>query len=192
MSRSLFCRLLVLGGVLLFLPPVGVLAQEPAEEQPNELVAGRLIYVNRMPGELDRWIVDFLRRWGKYTVTGDPEGVDLVWDAHRAGTEVRYRLDRRRGLPTPERRDDGGKNAISLTITDWVTGEPLWHVALSSKKRKKKDPLPPAGPRTKVITRKLSAEQLADRIVERLREYVKQLEDGQESSPTTTPAAESG
>ena len=192
MSRSLFCRLLVLGGALLFLPPVGVLAQEPAEEQPNELVAGRLIYVNRMPGELDRWIVDFLRRWGKYTVTGDPEGVDLVWDAHRAGTEVRYRLDRRRGLPTPERRDDGGRNAISLTITDWVAGEPLWHVTLSSKKRKKKDPLPPAGPRTKVFTRKLSAEQLADRIVERLREYVKQLEDGQESSPTTTPAAESG
>ena len=192
MSRSLFCRLLVLGGALLCLPPVGVLAQEPAEEQPNELVAGRLIYVNRMPGELDRWIVDFLRRWGKYTVTGDPEGVDLVWDAHRAGTEVRYRLDRRRGLPTPERRDDGGRNAISLTITDWVAGEPLWHVALSSKKRKKKDPLPPAGPRTKVFTRKLSTEQLADRIVERLREYVKQLEDGQESSPTTTPAAESG
>ena len=192
MSRSLFCRLLVLGGALLCLPPVGVLAQEPAEEQPNELVAGRLIYVNRMPGELDRWIVDFLRRWGKYTVTGDPEGVDLVWDAHRAGTEVRYRLDRRRGLPTPERRDDGGRNAISLTITDWVAGEPLWHVALSSKKRQKKDPLPPAGPRTKVFTRKLSTEQLADRIVERLREYVKQLEDGQESSPTTTPAAESG
>ncbi len=191
MSRSLFCRLLVLGGALLFLPVVGVLAQEPAEEQPNELVAGRLIYVNRMPGDLDRWIVDFLRRWGKYTVTGDPEGVDLVWDASRPGTEVRFRMDRR-GLPTPERRDDDARNAISLTITDWVTGEPLWHVVLSSKKRKKKDPLPPAGPRTKVITRKLSAEQLADRIVERLREYVKQLEDGQESSPTTTPAAESG
>ena len=108
MSRSLFCRLLVLGGVLLFLPPVGVLAQEPAEEQPNELVAGRLIYVNRMPGELDRWIVDFLRRWGKYTVTGDPEGVDLVWDAHRAGTEVRYRLDRRRGLPLDQLQKAAG------------------------------------------------------------------------------------
>ena len=191
MSRSFFCRLLILVGAVLFLPSVGAPAQEPAKEQPNELVAGRLIYVNRMPGDLDRWIVDFLRRWGKYTVTGDPEGVDLVWDAKRSGTEVRFRRDRR-GLPIPERRDDDERNAISLTITDWVTGEPLWHVVLSNKKRKKKDPLPPAGPRTKVFTRKKSAEQISERLVERLREYVEQLEDGQGASPTTTPAAESG
>ena len=191
MSQSFYCRLLILVGAMLFLTSVSAPAQEPAKEQPNELVAGRLIYVNRMPGDLDRWIVDFLRRWGKYTVTRDPEGVDLVWDAERPGREVRFRRDRS-GLPVPEKRDDDERNAISLTITDWVTGEPLWHVVLSNKKRKKKDPLPPAGPRTKVFTRKKNAKQLADRIVERLREYVKQLEDGQGASPTTTPAAESG
>ena len=57
------------------------LAQKAPSEKPNELVVGKLIYVAPMPDGLDQWIIDFLRRWGKYKVTSNPEGVDLVIQA---------------------------------------------------------------------------------------------------------------
>ncbi len=47
----------------------------------NRLVSGKLIYVAPMPGNLDRWIMDDLRIWGKYRATTNPEGVDVVIDA---------------------------------------------------------------------------------------------------------------
>ena len=190
MSRLLFYALMVVSGTLLLLLPTKSFSQEAIKDPSSELVIGRLIYISPMPGNLDRWIVDFLRRWGKYTVTGDPEGVDLVWEVNRPGTEIMFKKDRR-GLPVPKKRDNKVSNSISLTITDWVTGEPLWHVGFSNKKRRKKDPPQPAGPSTTVSTRKLSAEQLAERVVRRLRQYVEQLEGRGVPSSSTIREKES-
>ena len=190
MNRLLFYTLMVVSGTLLLLLSTTSFSQEAAKDPSSELVIGRLIYVSPMPGNLDRWIVDFLRRWGKYTVTGDPEGVDLVWDVNRPGTEIMFKKDRR-GLPVPKKRDNKVRNSISLTITDWVTGEPLWHVVFSNKKRRKKDPPQPTGPSITVSTRKLSAEQLAERVVRRLRQYVKQLEGGGPPPSSTIQEEES-
>ena len=50
------------------------LGQQTPAEKPNELVVGKLVYVAPMPDDLDQWIIDFLRHWGKYKVTGNPEG----------------------------------------------------------------------------------------------------------------------
>ncbi len=181
---------MVVSGTVLLLLPTTSFSQEAAKDPTSELVIGRLIYISPMPGNLDRWIVDSLRRWGKYTVTGDPEGVDLVWEVNRPGTGITFRKDRR-GLPVPEKRGNKVRNSISLTITDWVTGESLWHVVFSNKKRRKKDLPQPAGPSSTVSTRKLSAEQLAERVVNRLRKYVKQLEGGGVPSSSTIQEEES-
>ncbi len=155
-----------------------VVAQETEPATPNELVVGKLIYVEPMRGNLDEWVIDFLRRWGKYEVTGDPQGVDLVWQADIPRWHTEFARDRQ-GIPRPRTRDEEEQGAVSMAVVDWVTGERLWHVVLSRKKRKKKDPPPPVGPRTKISTRKMSAEQLADELVKALRGYVKQLEGGQ-------------
>ena len=78
------------------------LGQQAPAEKPNELVVGKLIYVASMPDGLDQWIIDFLRRWGKYKVTSNPEGVDLVIQA--ANPEKELRLENAGGHRPAARR----------------------------------------------------------------------------------------
>ena len=78
------------------------LAQQAPAEKPNELVVGKLIYVASMPDGLDQWIIDFLRRWGKYKVTSEPEGVDLVIQA--TNPEKELQLETRAGTAQPRRK----------------------------------------------------------------------------------------
>jgi hypothetical protein len=178
-------------GLVLLLAVVPCRAQQPASKQPNELVKGKLIYVAPMPANLDKWVMDFLKRWGKYKVTGNPEGVDLVMKAYNPEKENEYKM--RGGIPVP-RDSDKGKYpihrkkredlpVISITVIDWVTDQPLWHADIIDRNRKKNEPEPPAGAQTEIYARDMTPDQLAQRITMKLREYVAELEKGEAPKP---------
>ena len=128
-----------------------------------------------MPEDYEAWIIEFLRQWGKYKVTGEPEGVDLVWQANIPGRGYRIRRNRQ-GIPTPREDRSSERGVVTMSVIDWVTGERLWHAVVVQRKKKKKDPDPPNGPRTRIYSRKMSREQLADTLVKTLRSYVEELE----------------
>ncbi len=74
-------------------------AQDTAPNKPNRLLTGKLIYVASMPQNLDQWIVEDLRVWGKYKLTGEPEGVDLMIQPEIP--ERSTELEMRGGVPRP-------------------------------------------------------------------------------------------
>ena len=160
------------------------LAQQAPAEKPNELVVGKLIYVASMPDGLDQWIIDFLRGWGKYKVTSDPEGVDLVIQA--TNPEKELRLETRGGTAQPRGADrpplPGAKGkhdelpAVSISVIDWVTNQPVWYADVLNRKQKKDEATPPAGPQTKIFARAMTSDQLAQKVVAKLREYEEALE----------------
>jgi hypothetical protein len=160
------------------------LAQQAPAEKPNELVVGKLIYVASMPDGLDQWIIDFLRRWGKYKVTSDPEGVDLVIQA--TNPEKELQLETRAGTAQPRGADrppspiHKGKHdelpAVSISVIDWVTNQPVWYADILNRKQKKDEATPPAGPQTKIFARAMTSDQLAQKVVAKLREYEEGLE----------------
>jgi hypothetical protein len=160
------------------------LGQQAPAERPNELVVGKLIYVASMPDGLDQWIIDFLRRWGKYKVTSDPEGVDLAIQA--TNPEKELRLETRAGTAQPRGAGrpplPGSKQkhdelpAISISVIDWVTNQPVWYADILSRKQKKDEATPPAGPQTKIFARGMTSDQLAQKVVAKLREYEEGLE----------------
>ena len=95
-----FCALLILAAVPAF-------GQQAATKKPNELLAGKLIYVAPMPDNIDQWVIDFLRRWGKYKVTSNPEGVDLVLKAVNPDKDTEWEM--RGGVPSPKGRGEGSR-----------------------------------------------------------------------------------
>jgi hypothetical protein len=160
------------------------LGQQAPAEKPNELVAGKLIYVAPMSDGLDRWLIDFLRRWGKYKVTSNPEGVDLVIQAENPEKELR--LETRAGtaepsgsgrppLPLPKRKHDE-LPAISISVTAWVTGQPVWQADILKRNQKKNEAAPPAGPQTKIFAHGMTSDQLAQKVIAMLRRYEEGLE----------------
>jgi hypothetical protein len=160
------------------------LAQQAPAEKPNELVVGKLIYVASMPDGLDQWIIDFLRRWGKYKVTSEPEGVDLVIQA--TNPEKELQLETRAGTAQPRGADrppspiHKGKHdelpAISISVIDWVTNQPVWYADILNRKQKSDEATPPAGPQTKIFARAMTSDQLAQKVIAKLREYEEALE----------------
>lgn len=72
---------------------------------PSALVRGRIISVSRMPADLDRWILEDLRAWGKYKVSADPEGASLVMEARVPERENPNGLPP--GIPQPRRKPVG-------------------------------------------------------------------------------------
>ncbi len=80
----------------------GGAAGQLAAPKPNKLVAGKLIYVAPMPQNLSQWIMDDLRLWGKYRLTTNAEGVDVVIDA--SFPERPSDLVMRGGIPQPRPR----------------------------------------------------------------------------------------
>ena len=96
-QQARFSTALIRVGLGLVLAVGSALAQESGTTvedggvEENELVAAKWIYVGPMPEDYETWIIEFLRQWGKYKVTGDPEGVDLVWQANipRPGYRIR-------------------------------------------------------------------------------------------------------
>ena len=160
------------------------LGQQAPAGKPNELVVGKLIYVASMPNDLDQWIIDFLRRWGKYKVTSNPEGVDLVMEA--VNPEKELRLETRGGTAEPKGADrprlpsskvkSDELPPISISVTDWVTSQPVWQADILNRKPKKDEAAPPAGPQTKIFARAMTSDQLAQKVVAKLREYEEGLE----------------
>ena len=157
--------------------------QQAPAEKPSPLVVGKLIYVESMPEGLDQWIIDFLRRWGKYKITSDPEGVDLVIRA--TNPEKELQLETRGGTAQPRGADRPpspihGKHdelpAGSITVIDWVTSQPVWYADVLNRKEKSDEAAPPAGPRTKIFARAMTSDQLAQKVVAKLREYEEALE----------------
>lgn len=169
-----------------------VLAQQAKPTRPNELVVGKLVCVAPVETNLDQWILDFLRRWGKYKVTGDCEGADLVVRTHNPEKELE--LEMRQGVPQPkgegkrfpvpgQKKERKEPAALSVTVSDWATNEPLWYADILDRKQKKDEPDPPVGPETKIFARGMTPDQLAQRITARLREYVEGLEKAGPAKP---------
>ena len=146
---------------------------QAAAKRPNELVAGKLVHVEPMPGNLDQWIIDFLRRWGKYKLTGDPEGVDLVIRARMPQKETEYKM--REGVPRP-RKEKEEPPVLSISVIDWVTSQTLWQAEILDKKQKKDEPEPPSGPLTRIYARGMTSDQLAIKVTRKLQDYVTELE----------------
>jgi hypothetical protein len=160
------------------------LAQQAPAEKPNELVVGKLIYVDSMPDGLDRWIIDFLRRWGKYKVTSNPEGVDLVIQATSPQSKLRLetlggtaepRGSTRPSLPIPKRKREE-LPADSISVIDWVRSKPVWQADILDRKPKEDEANAPAGPQTKIFAHGMTSDQLAQKVVAKLKEYEQGLE----------------
>jgi len=170
---------------LLALGACAMAQSQPAPTQkPNELVVGKLIYVESMPDGLDQWIVDFLRRWGKYKITSNPEGVDLVIEPVNPGQDLR--LETRAGIAQPKGSDRphlpisrGKRNEplpSSISVMSWVSSQSVWQAEILDRKPKKEEADLPAGPKTKIFTHALTSDQIAQKVVAKLREYEEGLE----------------
>lgn len=167
----------VIGICLLALPAVG---QHPTQEKSNPLVDGKLMYVGRMPENIDSWIVVDLRSWGKYKPTRDSEGVDLVMEAEKPETRLEYEM--RQGVPQPKRveRRYGDKGVMfKIIVTDWVTGRPVWQADILDKKQKKGRRETTVGSHSEIYAKGLSAQELAEEILRTLRSYVEHLSSEQ-------------
>jgi hypothetical protein len=157
--------------------------QQAPAEKPNELVVGKLIYVDSMPDGLDRWVVDFLRRWGKYKVTGNAEGVDLVIEAVNPekdlGLETRAGTAQPKGSDRPHLPMSRGKHELpvaAISVIAWVSSQTVWQADILNRKPKKEETDLPAGPKTKIFAHAMTSDQIAQRIVAKLKEYEEGLE----------------
>lgn len=164
-------KLLATGAMLAFVATTGTMAAQ--QTQPNRLVTGKLIYVAPMPNDLDRWLRDDLRIWGKYQVTGNPEGVDLEIRANVAEKEPKYVL--RQGVPHPKKEPKDKPQETSIDVMDWVTGQKLWSATLTDKKPDHSSSQAAPGSSVDIAARGLTPDQLALKLSAELRRYVEQL-----------------
>lgn len=149
--------------------------QQTNQRTQNPLVDGKLMYVGKMPENLDGWIVNDLSAWGKYKPTRQIEGVDLVMKAYEPETEVQYKL--RRGIPQPKEvpKDRRQKHVMfSIIVDDWVTGHQVWKADIIKQKPKREDSSPP-GTEVAISAGGLSSQQVAQAITRELRRYVDHL-----------------
>jgi hypothetical protein len=156
---------------LVFEAPDTVTAQERSA---NRLLTAKLVAVTSMPDGLDRWLVDDLRAWGRYRVTVDAEGADLVMRGYDPQKEPEYKM--KRGIPQPKREKHEPPPVLSLTLIDWVSNQSLWQVDVLNKKPREGQSDPAPGPQTQIDARGLTPEQLAHKVAARLRQYVTELE----------------
>ena len=163
-------KLLAVGAMLALFSTTGAVAQQT---QPNRLVSGKMIYVAPMPDNLDHWLVDDLRIWGKYQVTGNSEGVDLEIRANVPEKEPKYVL--REGVPHPKKEPKEKPQETSIEVVDWVTGQKLWSATLTDKKPERSPPQTAPGSSVAIAARGLTPDQLALKLSSELRRYVEQI-----------------
>ncbi len=160
-------------------PVTGAAQQSSTTKRPSKLVTAKLICVTPMPDSLDQWILEDLRAWGRYKVTGDPEGADLVMRAYKPEKQPRYVL--RQGVPqTKKERTE--PPAVLVTVIDWVTNEAIWQADILDKKPKKEDSEATPGPEIEIYARGLKPDQLAQKLTRKLRDYVGELEKSESGS----------
>ncbi len=169
--------------ILLGRAVVGGPETQPAK--PSKLVAAKLVHVEPMPANLDQWILEYLRAWGKFKLTGDAEGVDLVIRANAREKPTEYEI--REGVPQPRgegrrlplpKRERRETPVLSVRVVDWVTNQTLWHVDLLDRKRGKDEAERPPGAHALIFARGMTSDQIAQKLVAKLREYVGELEKG--------------
>lgn len=154
--------------------------QQPAAKPPNKLLAAKLICVTPMPNALDQWLLEDLRGWGRYKLTGDPEGADLVLSAYRPDKPTRYKL---KTGDVPQPKKERHQAALTITVVDWVANEAIWQADVLDRKPKKAESGPPVnGPEVEIDAHGLKPDELAQRITRRLRDYVEGLEKSQGAS----------
>jgi hypothetical protein len=169
MKFALYCLLSL---CLLAAPMMG---QQKNQGTQNPLIDGKLMYVARMPQNLDAWIVNDLSVWGKYKPTRQDEGADLVMKAYEPETEIQYKM--RRGIPQPKevRKNRDRKHVMfSIIVADWVTGRQVWQADILDRKPKRNEDLAPRED-AEISARGLSSQQLAQAITRELRRYVDHL-----------------
>lgn len=152
-----------------------LLGQQKTKEKQNPLVDGKLMYVGRMPENIDTWIVYDLKAWGKYTPTRNAEGVDLTMKARAPETRTRYVM--RNGIPQPSQvpaKRNHKRIIFSIDVTDWVTGRLVWQAEILDRKPKNNHSAK-QGAETDIYARGLSTEQIAQAIIRALHSYVDHL-----------------
>jgi hypothetical protein len=154
--------------------------QQSAAKPPNKLVTAKLICVTPMPNALDQWILEDLRGWGRYKLTGDPEGADLVLRAYKPEKPPQYVL-KKGDVPQPKKERHHA--AITITVVDWVANEAVWQADILDRKPKKEESGTPVnGPDVEIDAHGLKPDELAQKITRKLRDYVEELEKSQGAS----------
>jgi hypothetical protein len=156
--------------------------QEPPEKKAapavpastNRLVTGKLIYVAPMPNNLDKWLQEDLRTWGRYRVTSNPEGVDLEISAEIPERRPQYR--ERHGVPLPKSQSKKRPQETSISVTDWTTGAELWSATLLDRNPKANESAPAPAATVEIPARDLTPDQLALKITRELERYVEEIE----------------
>jgi len=154
--------------------------QEPPPRQSapptstNRLVTGKLIYVEPMPNNLDKWLQEDLRTWGRYRVTSNPEGVDLEISAEVPDRRTEYRD--RHGITLPKAPPKKRPQETSISVVDWTSGAQLWSAALLDRNPKANEAAPAPAASIEIPARDMAPDQLALKITRELERYVEQLE----------------
>ncbi len=139
----------------------------------NKLVSAKLVYVEPMPFDLDKWIIDDLRAWNRFRQTANSEGVDILIRAKAPERDTRFKLSRQ-GVPQPKRE----RNELpveSIVVLDWVTGARLFQADLVNQKPKD-DSGPPASEHIFLNVRGMKPDQIAQKFVTQFRLYVEHLQ----------------
>ena len=157
--------------LLLLCFPASLIAESArTSPAPNRLLTARIAYVAPMPDNLDQWLMEDLKAWGKYQITGNPQGVDLMIRAKKPEAEPHYVF--RNGRVQP--RQTNKPPVLSVTAVDWVTGAKLWQANVLNESPKKNISSPP-GPETDIYARHMKPDQIAQRCATLLRLYVQHL-----------------
>lgn len=138
----------------------------------NRLATAKVIYVEPMPGGLDQWIIQDLRAWGKYQISGSEQGVDLVVRSQKPEKKIHYT---RHETPPVLHRQHATPPVLSVTVVDWVTGAKLWEAQVLNVSPKK-DQTPVLGPETEIDARHMKPDEIAERCTDLLRRYVESLQ----------------
>jgi hypothetical protein len=91
----------------------------------------------------------------------------------RAGTAQPKGSDRQH-WPISKKRNE--LPATSVSVINWVSGQPVWQADILNRKQKKDEADPPAGPQTQIFARAMTSDQIAQKVVAKLKEYEQGLE----------------
>ncbi len=70
---------------------------------------------------------------------------------------------------------------MTVTVTDWISGERLWYAHLLDRKPKKDEGDIPSGPHTDLFIRGFAPDQIAQKLTTTLHTYVSELERAESS-----------
>jgi len=161
--------------------PAPVIQEPPQKQSPpavststNRLVTGKLIYVDPMPNNVDKWLQEDLRTWGRYRVTSNPEGVDLEISAEVPDERAQYR--ERHGVTLPKAQSRKRPRETSIKVVDWISGAQLWSATLLDRNPKANEGAPAPAASIEIPARDMTPDQLALKITRELERYVEELE----------------